>query len=144
MIESSPKRTVAPVQRAHTAGALRLALLGMLIGASLLTGCANLRATDGAVYQRGEASYYGARFQGRRTASGERFDANRLTAAHRSLPMGTRVRVTNDDNGRSVIVRVNDRGPHVRGRVIDLSRAAAVRLDMIRSGIAPVTLRRLD
>ncbi|MES1928236.1 putative rplA family protein [Salinisphaera dokdonensis CL-ES53] len=124
----------------------QILLVALLAGACLLAGCASLRGTgsDTAVYQRGEASYYGARFQGRRTASGERFDANRLTAAHRSLPMGSRLRVTNNDNGRSVVVRVNDRGPHVRGRVIDLSRAAASRLDMIRSGVAPVTLRRLD
>ena len=121
-------------------------LFALLAAACLLAGCASLRGTggDAAVYQRGEASYYGARFQGRRTASGERFDANRLTAAHRSLPMGSRLRVTNNDNGRSVVVRINDRGPFVHGRVIDLSRAAAARLDMIRNGVAPVTLRRLD
>lgn len=117
-----------------------------LFGAFILSGCAALRTPggDGAVYQRGQASYYATRFDGRRTASGERFDSRRLTAAHRSLPMGSRVRVTNRNNGRTVTVRVNDRGPHVRGRIIDLSRSAAKRLGMIRSGIAPVSLRVLD
>lgn len=75
--------------------------------------------------KKGVASWYGPGFHGRRTASGERFNQYGMTAAHRSLPFGTRVRVTNVRNGRSVIVRINDRGPHVRGRVIDLSKGAA-------------------
>jgi rare lipoprotein A len=74
---------------------------------------------------RGIASWYGLEFHGRRTASGERFDMNALTAAHPTLPFGTRVRVLNPRNGRSIEVRINDRGPHVRGRIIDLSHAAA-------------------
>jgi rare lipoprotein A len=88
------------------------------------------------------ASWYGVRdgFHGRRTASGEIFDAHGLTAAHPYLPFGTRVRVTNIRNGRSVILRVNDRGPFVGGRVIDVSQGAAVRLGMINSGTAPVSL----
>lgn len=119
--------------------------LVLLLAAWLLAGCTSLRGPgDAAIYQRGEAAYYAARFDGRRTASGERFDSKRLTAAHRSLPMGSRVQVTNESNGRTVTVRINDRGPYTRGRIIDLSRAAAARLDMIRSGIAPVTLRILD
>ena len=92
----------------------------------------------------GVASYYGRRFHGRLTANGERFDMNAMTAAHRSLPFGTRVRVTNPRNGRSVVVRINDRGPFVRGRTIDLSRAAATRIGMISSGHARVELERLD
>lgn len=89
---------------------------------------------------RGLASWYGPGFHGRRSASGERFNQNALTAAHRSLPFGTRVQVTNLNNGQSVIVRINDRGPFVGGRVIDLSAAAARMLGMMRSGVAPVRL----
>lgn len=88
----------------------------------------------------GPASWYGGKFHGRRTANGERFNKNELTAAHRSLPFGTRVRVTNQQNGRSVVVRINDRGPFVGNRVIDLSRAAAETVGMLRSGVAPVRL----
>ncbi|MEM6907087.1 MAG: septal ring lytic transglycosylase RlpA family protein [Pseudomonadota bacterium] len=88
----------------------------------------------------GVASYYGRRFHGRRTASGERFNMNALTAAHKTLPFGSRVRVTNRANGRSVIVRINDRGPFVRGRTIDLSRRAAKEIGMISRGHARVTL----
>jgi len=88
----------------------------------------------------GPASWYGGKFHGRRTANGERFNKNELTAAHRSLPFGTRVRVTNQRNGRSVVVRINDRGPFIGNRVIDLSQAAAQAVGMVRSGVAPVQL----
>jgi rare lipoprotein A len=88
----------------------------------------------------GNASWYGRWHHGRRTASGERFNMWDLTAAHRTLPLGTRVRVTNLNNGRSVDVRVNDRGPHIDDRIIDLSRAAAVRLDAEQPGVVPVTV----
>jgi len=88
----------------------------------------------------GVASYYGRRFHGRRTANGERFDMHAMTAAHKTLPFGTRVLVTNPRNGRSVTVRINDRGPFIRGRTIDLSRAAAERIGMIASGHARVKL----
>lgn len=93
--------------------------------------------------QEGLASWYGRKFHGRVTASGERYDMDRLTAAHRTLPFGTRVEVRNLRNGRSVVVRINDRGPFVAGRVIDLSRAAARALDMIEAGVVPVRLRVL-
>jgi rare lipoprotein A len=86
----------------------------------------------------GVASFYGGRFHGRRTASGVRFDANGMTAAHRSLPFGTRVRVTHLGNGRSVDVRINDRGPYVGGRIIDLSQGAAGALGMHGQGVARV------
>jgi len=89
---------------------------------------------------RGQASWYGYRFHGRRTASGEPFDATEYTAAHRSLPLGTKVRVTNLRNGRSVVVRINDRGPYVGGRIIDLSKAAARAIGMLGSGTAPVRM----
>jgi rare lipoprotein A len=88
----------------------------------------------------GMASYYS---QGVRTASGARFNAGALTAAHRSLPFGTRVRVTNRANGQSVVVIINDRGPFVGGRVIDLSRAAAQAISMTGAGVAPVSLEVL-
>ena len=91
----------------------------------------------------GLASYYAHRYHGRRTASGERFDMRKMTAAHRTLPFGTRVRVTSVANGRSVVVRVNDRGPFVAGRVIDLSLAAARQLDMVRAGVTPVRVEVL-
>jgi rare lipoprotein A len=89
---------------------------------------------------QGVASYYGTELAGNRTASGERFNPNGLTAAHRTLPLGTRLRVTNVANGRSVIVRVNDRGPFVGSRLIDVSLGAAREIQMIRSGTARVRL----
>ncbi|MCY1284397.1 Endolytic peptidoglycan transglycosylase RlpA [compost metagenome] len=92
----------------------------------------------------GKASYYGARHHGKRTASGERFNQNALTAAHRTLPFGTRVRVTNLRNDRTVVVRINDRGPYGRGRIIDVSHKAAEVLGMIRSGVVPVRVESLD
>src|SRR3546814_11685826 len=90
------------------------------------------------------ASYYGDELAGNRTASGERFDPDELTAAHRTLAFGSRVRVTNLANGKSVIVRINDRGPFSRGRVIDVSDAAAREIDMRRSGVARVSMTLLD
>ena len=91
----------------------------------------------------GRASWYGPGFHGRRTANGEVFNQNALTAAHRSLPFGTRVRVTNVNNGRSVVVRINDRGPFKGGRVIDLSAAAAHNLGMVHHGVVTVRLEVL-
>jgi len=88
----------------------------------------------------GIASWYGGRHQGRLTASGEIFDENRLTAAHRKLPLETKARVTNLENGRSVEVKVNDRGPYIRGRVIDLSARAARELGMTQQGLALVRI----
>jgi rare lipoprotein A len=94
--------------------------------------------------QTGQASWYGKRHDGHRTASGEVYDMQQLTAAHRDLPLGTRVLVTNVHNGRSVQVRVNDRGPAIRGRIIDLSYAAAKRLGAVEDGTVPVTVRVLS
>jgi rare lipoprotein A len=91
--------------------------------------------------ESGIASWYGPRFHGKRTASGERFNTNELTAAHKTLPFGTRVRVKSLSNGKEVVVRINDRGPFVKGRIIDLSHAAAQMLGL--SGIKQVTLERL-
>lgn len=90
--------------------------------------------------QRGKAAWYGGRFHGRKTASGERFDKTKLTAAHRKLPFGTLVRVVNELNGAEVTVRINDRGPYGTGRIIDVSEAAAKQLDMLEQGVVPVTV----
>ena len=92
----------------------------------------------------GVASYYGKRFHGRRTASGERFDMNGYTAAHRTLPFGSRVSVTNPRTGKSVVVRINDRGPFHGGRTIDLSRAAAEEIGIVNRGHGEVELALLD
>ncbi len=91
--------------------------------------------------QAGKASWYGPGFHGRRTASGEIFNTREMTAAHRSLPFGTRVRVTNQRTGQSAVVRINDRGPYAHGRVIDLSQASAEAIGL--SGVASVILARL-
>ncbi|EAZ92246.1 septal ring lytic transglycosylase RlpA family protein [Crocosphaera chwakensis] len=93
--------------------------------------------------RKGMASWYGPGFHGRLTANGERYNQNGLTAAHKSLPFGTQVRVTNLRNGRSVIVRINDRGPYIHGRVIDLSKGAANVIGLLNSGVAPVQLEIL-
>ncbi len=90
--------------------------------------------------ETGEASYYADSFQGKPTASGEPYDRNKLTAAHRTLPFGTRLKVTRTDNGKSVVVKVNDRGPHKAGRIVDLSYAAAAQIGLVRDGVAPVKI----
>ena len=90
------------------------------------------------------ASYYADKFNGRRTASGERFDNQKYTAAHRTLPFGTKVRVTNEANGKSTIVKINDRGPFVKGRVIDLSKSAAIELDFVKAGVADVEVEIIE
>ncbi|SFP05593.1 septal ring lytic transglycosylase RlpA family protein [Qipengyuania nanhaisediminis] len=91
----------------------------------------------------GVASYYGRRFHGRRTANGERFDMNAMTAAHKTLPFGSLVQVTNPRTGASVIVRINDRGPYAHGRTIDLSRAAAQQIGLVQRGHGSVELELL-
>jgi rare lipoprotein A len=95
-------------------------------------------------YQTGQASWYGEKFNNSRTASGEKFNMNKLTAAHPTLPFNTVVRVENLKNGRTVKVRINDRGPFIKGRIIDLSREAAEKLDMIREGVVPVRIEILE
>ncbi len=90
--------------------------------------------------ETGKGSYYADKFQGRPTASGEKFDQNKMTAAHRTLPFGTKVTVTNTANGRSVVVTVNDRGPFAAGRIIDVSRKAASQLGIIEAGVANVKI----
>jgi rare lipoprotein A len=90
--------------------------------------------------QQGAASWYGPGFHGRKTASGDRFDQHELTAAHKKLPLGTKATVTNLKNGKTVEVEINDRGPYVGGRILDLSKAAAERLGMKKAGTTPVRL----
>jgi rare lipoprotein A len=97
---------------------------------------------DAALSERGLASWYGRKFHGRRTASGELYDMYAMTAAHRTLPLPSYVRVSNPANGRTVIVRVNDRGPFVKGRIIDLSYTAALKLGLL-GGVAPVQIERI-
>jgi len=125
---------------------VRLAWLSCGIGVAMMVGCASAptpapESTGGEV---GVASYYADRFHGRRTASGERYDRNAYTAAHRRLPFGTHVQVINLNNGNTVDVRINDRGPFVKGRVIDLSYAAAKKLGMLRKGVVKVRIVRID
>lgn len=101
------------------------------------------KSADGkpVIEQTGEASSYGQGSHGKTTANGEKFDKNNLTAAHPTLPLGTKATVTNLENGKSVDVRINDRGPYVKGRDIDVSEGAAKQLDMTKSGIAPVKIQ---
>ena len=121
--------------------------LAALFGISaILSGCqlgGNKETSDQppyGYYQRGIASWYGAEYHGRTTASGEKFDKNALTAAHLELAFGTWVEVTNLGNGRRVTVRINDRGPYVENRIIDLSERAADEIGMKTAGLAEVTL----
>lgn len=111
-----------------------------LASAAALAAALSCLSTGAAADQCGEASWYGPGFNGRTAASGEVFNQDALTAAHRSLPFGTRVRVQNLTNGRSVEVEINDRGPYAGGRVIDLSQAAAERIGMVQSGVADVRI----
>jgi rare lipoprotein A len=120
----------------------------LLVSLLLASGCARV-GTPGAATaaqpregwtQDGIASWYGESYHGRQTASGEIYDMEAMTAAHRTLPFGTSVRVLNRDNGRSVVVRITDRGPYVGGRIIDLSRRAARELGMLESGVAPARI----
>ena len=133
--------SAGPVDPAPARRSLVAMLAGLVLAAVLLALPApgSLRASyDDEVpawMQSGRVSWYGPGFHGRRTANGEIFDTNELTMAHRSLAFGSRVRVTNLDNGRSIVVRVNDRGPYVRGRIADLSHAAASQLGFVEDGI---------
>ncbi|WP_298184134.1 septal ring lytic transglycosylase RlpA family protein [uncultured Pseudomonas sp.] len=121
---------------------MRLILIA--IASLLLSACASQSQVDQHGYRaEGQASYYGARHHGKKTASGERFDQHALTAAHRSLPFGSRVQVTNLRNDRSVVVRINDRGPYAKRRIIDLSHKAAEQLGMLRDGVVPVRVEQL-
>jgi rare lipoprotein A len=102
------------------------------------------RTESGKTVQYGEASWYGKQFHGRRTANGEIYDMYKVSAAHRTLPLGSVVRVTRRDNGKSLKVRINDRGPFIRGRIIDLSYGAARAVDMVVDGVAPVRVELIS
>ena len=127
-------------------------LPGLLLLLGLLAGCSSSRelgtgprtssrpAPRGAYTQTGLGSYYANKFAGRATASGSTYRPGEMTAAHNTLPFGTLIRVTNTRNGRSVEVTVTDRGPHTKGYIVDVSRRAAVQLDIIEAGVVPVQL----
>jgi rare lipoprotein A len=138
-------------RRGGSLAALSLLLVGAVCGCAVRTPppAADAavdpgRATARARVEVGLASWYGEPHHGRPTASGEIFDMTQLTAAHRTLPLGTGLRVVNLENGRAVRVRVNDRGPYVAGRILDLSRRAADALDMVEQGIARVRLEIVE
>ena len=116
-----------------------LAITAVVLGCAL--GAIPAAAEETKPIQSGAASWYGPGFHGKRTASGETFNTNALTAAHKTLPFGSEVRVTNERTGKSVVVRINDRGPYAHGRVIDLSKASTRAIGI--SGVADITLDRL-
>ncbi len=116
-----------------------LAITAVVLGCTL--GAISTAAEEIQPIQSGAASWHGPGFHGKRTANGETFNTNALTAAHKALPFGTEVRVTNERTGKSVVVHINDRGPYAHGRVIDLSKAAAEAVGI--SGVGQVTLAKL-
>lgn len=103
----------------------------------VIEGCTNSRSFT----QEGNASFYSNKFQGKKMANGEPYRKRKLTAAHNTLPFGTKVKVKNQENGRTVKVKITDRGPHSKNRILDLSLAAARRLDMVQSGVVPVKIK---
>lgn len=137
-----PMRPRCPRRRHRLQGVLAVSLSLLVVGCA--GGPPPVTYPGAGWSQTGTASWYGPGFHGKATASGERYDMEALTAAHRRLAFGTRVRVENLDNGRVIDVRINDRGPFVGGRIIDLSRAAARALGMLGPGTAPVRLLVLD
>jgi rare lipoprotein A len=131
-----------------TRGAATARLAGLAILMLAAMACGGKKQPDavpshGRHVETGEASWYGKKFHGRTTASGVRYDMHNMTAAHPTLPFGARVTVTNLENGRTVEVTINDRGPFVKGRIIDLSYAAAKKLGMVDRGVARVRVTRL-
>lgn len=123
---------------------LLAAALAAVLAAGALVGCASttrLESPNRGTTQEGLASWYGAKFHGRPTASGETYDMNRISAAHKQLPLGTVVLVKNQDNGKKLRVPINDRGPFIKGRIIDLSVGAARQLEMFGQGLANVRIK---
>lgn len=120
---------------------MAVTLLGLGLAAPAT---AEPRQDQGRQTQQGEASFYGREFNGRRMANGERFDPGSDSAAHRTLPLGTTARVTNLRNGRTATVKVSDRGPYARNRVIDVSPSTADHLDMKQGGVAPVRVTPIE
>jgi rare lipoprotein A len=123
-------------------------ILIAIAAAIVISGCSNLqsRSSNGLVgyTEIGKASFYGMKHQNKKTASGELFNQNLRTAAHRNLPFDTRVKVTNVENGKSVVVRINDRGPYVKGRIVDLSKSAFSSIANPASGVIRVKLEVVD
>lgn len=129
---------------------MRGTLAALLLAATIAAGCgkkqARTRVPPAPAVRKGQtedgiASWYGHPYHGRKTANGEVYDMNRMTAAHKTLPFGVWVEVKNKTNAQKVQVRINDRGPFIDGRIIDLSRAAAKEIDLIRPGTAPVRVK---
>ncbi len=118
-------------------------LFGVLILTALLSSCARGTGAWKGYTEKGNASYYADKFQGRKMANGQPYRKGKLTAAHKKIPLGTRVKVTNLKTHRSVKVKITDRGPHGRNRMIDLSRAAARKVGMIEAGVVPVKIKVL-
>lgn len=123
--------------------AIILVLIAIVVGA-FMSSCAKKTVMRPKHSAEGYASWYGPGFHGRTTANGERYNQNAMTAAHKKLPFGTKVRVTNLDNNKTTIVRINDRGPFIRGRIIDLSKKAAKKIAMLGSGTARVRIETLE
>lgn len=121
-----------------------LKLINAFIIFVLTAFCITMNAQAETVFQQGKASYYGKAHHGKKTASGKRFNMHAMTAAHRSLPFGTQLKVTSKDTGKSVIVTINDRGPYAGGRILDLSQEAARQLGMIKQGVGVVTLEKMN
>ena len=117
--------------------------LARILHAALLLILASCAGSKNAFVQTGQGSYYADKFAGRPTASGVPYRPGQMTAAHNTLPFGTLIQVTNQRNGRSVKVTVNDRGPHVKGRIVDVSKKAARQLDIVEAGVVPVQVRVL-
>jgi rare lipoprotein A len=124
----------------------KISILCWVMLSLVLTACASgpiSRSDSKGFEESGEASYYAIKYQGRKTASGELFDQKAMTAAHKRLPFGSKAKVTNIANGKSIVVRVDDRGPFVRGRIIDLSKSAFQRIGNTRSGVIKVEIEVL-
>jgi rare lipoprotein A len=117
--------------------------IARILYAAALLALASCASSKNAFVQTGQGSYYADKFAGRPTASGVPYRPNQMTAAHNTLPFGTLIQVTNVRNGRSVKVTVNDRGPHVKGRIVDVSKKAARQLDLVEAGVVPVQLKVL-
>lgn len=132
--------------RSRLPGAMARGLCAAIL--LVLAGCSSAPKSGSSVSsghsESGMASYYGNEFHGRKTANGERFDQGKLTAAHRTMPFGTRVKVTNTQNGKSVVVRINDRGPFAKGRIIDLSSSAFKSISHLGAGVVPVRVVVVD
>lgn len=119
---------------------IRFFFILLMLAICMLVSACKTASTNHIVSKKGKASYYSNKLAGKKTASGEVYRPTKLTAAHKSLPLGTQLKVTNLDNKKTVIVCVNDRGPYTRGRIIDLSKGAARKLGMLKAGVAKVRI----